>query len=270
MGITGVETFILVIILGRPLKDKGRCKMSSNRYLAVIGDIVNSKRIIGEQRKQLQNTVENTLDFINSHYKDFIVSDFLITLGDEFQGLLRPEAPLYEIISHVVERTNLMDNKGKFVEIRFGVGFGRVVTDIKRVALGMDGPAFHFARKALDIGHDKKGHTIVFRAEPNTISEVDEAAISALLELLAVSRKFWIHKSNKFTEILPLLRENKNQRDIAKALNCTQPLVSKQITSAYWNEIEKLEETASATIKTYLETANPSRFRKKNRSAGPI
>lgn len=244
--------------------------MSSNRYLAIIGDIVNSKQITGEQRKQLQNRLETSLDFVNLQYKDFIVSDFLITLGDEFQGLLKPEAPLYEIISQVVERTNQMDNKGKFVEIRFGVGFGRIVTDIKQVALGMDGPAFHFARKAIDIGHEKKGHTIVFRAEPDTISEVNETAISTLLELLAVSRKFWIHKSNKFTKILPLLREKKNQKDIAQALNCTQPSVSKQITTAYWSEIEKMEENVSTIIKTYLETESICRPRKKNRYTSPL
>ena len=242
--------------------------MISNCYLAIIGDIVDSKKITGEQRKQVQYRLETTLDSVNQLYRDYIVSDFLITLGDEFQGLLRPNAPLYEIISRVVEGINAERYKEKFVEVRFGIGLGRILTDIKRVALGMDGPAFHYARNALDISHDRKGHAIVFRAEPSTIIEQDETTINALLGLLAVSRKFWIHKASKFNEILPYLRENKNQRDIASLLDCTQPLVSKQVASAYWNEIKELESTVDALIKAYLDA--PQRNRKKNSYASPI
>jgi len=242
--------------------------MTSNRYLAIIGDIVNSKKIPGEQRKQVQSRLEETLDSVNQLYGDYIVSDFLITLGDEFQGLLRPNAPLYEIISRVVEGINAVRFKEKFVEVRFGIGLGRVLTDIKRVALGMDGPAFHYARNALDISHDMKGHAIVFRAEPGTLIEQDETSINALLGLLAVTRKFWIHKASKFNEILPYLRENRNQRDIASLLSCTQPLISKQIASAYWNEVKELESTVDAQIKMYLET--PRKYRKKNSYASPI
>lgn len=244
--------------------------MASNRYLAIIGDIVNSKQITGEQRKQVQYRLENTLDSVNQLYRDFIVSDFLITLGDEFQGLLRPNAPLYEIISRIVEGMNAESDKGKFVEVRFGIGLGRVLTDIKRVALGMDGPAFHYARQALVISHSRKGHAIVFKAEPNTIAEEDETTLNALLGLLAVSRKFWIHKVSKFNKILPYLRENKNQKDIASLLNCTQPLVSKQVASAYWNEIKELESTVNALLKTYLDIPKVRGNRKKNSYAGPV
>ena len=116
--------------------------MTSNRYLAIIGDIVDSKKITGEQRKLVQNRLEATLDSVNQQYRDYIVSDFLITLGDEFQGLLRPNAPLYEIISRVVEGINTERYQEKFVEVRFGIGLGRILTEIKKVALGMDGPAF--------------------------------------------------------------------------------------------------------------------------------
>ena len=244
--------------------------MTSNRYLAIIGDIVDSKKITGEQRKQLQYRLEETLDSVNQLYTDYIVSDFLITLGDEFQGLLRPNAPLYEIISRVVEGINTEQDKNKLVEVRFGIGLGRILTDIKKVALGMDGPAFHYARIALDLGHSKKGHAIVFRGEPSTILEQDETTINTLLGLLAVTRKFWIHKAGKFNEILPYLRENKNQSDIANLLKCTQPFVSKQVASAYWNDIKELESTVDSLIKMYLDTPKARDERKKNSYGSPI
>ena len=244
--------------------------MTSNRYLAIIGDLVDSKKITGEQRRQVQSRLEDTLDSVNQLYREYIVSDFLITLGDEFQGLLRPNAPLYEIISRVVEGINADRYKEKFVEVRFGIGLGRILTDIKKIALGMDGPAFHYARKAMDISHNRKGHAIVFKAEPSTIIEQDETAINTLLGLLAVSRKFWIHKASRFNEILPYLRENKNQRDIASLLYCTQPLVSKQVASAYWSEIQELESSVDALIKTYLDRPKARGNRKKNSYASPV
>lgn len=244
--------------------------MPNNRYLAIIGDIVDSKNITGELRKQVQYKLEDTLDSVNQQYRDFIVSDFLITLGDEFQGLLRPNAPVYEIISHIVEGINPEPSKEKYVELRFGIGLGRILTDIKSVALGMDGPAFHYARNALELSHSRKGHAIVFSAEPDTISEQNESAINAFLGLLAVSRKFWIHKASKFNEILPHLRERKNQKDIASLLNCSQPLVSKQVASAYWNEIKELESNVDVLIKTYLDTPKAKGNRKKNNYASPI
>jgi len=244
--------------------------MTSNRYLAIIGDIVDSKKVSGELRKQVQNRLEDTLDSLNHQYREFIVSDFLITLGDEFQGLLRPNAPVYEIISHVVEGINTEQQKRMIVEVRFGIGLGRILTDIKSIALGMDGPAFHYARNALELSHSRKGHAIVFNAEPGTINEQNETTINALLGLLAVSRKFWIHKTSKFNEILPYLRKRRNQSDIASLLNCTQPLVSKQVASAYWNEIKELEANVDALIKTYLDTPKARGNRKKNNYASPI
>lgn len=244
--------------------------MAGNRYLAVIGDIVDSKRMTSDQRILVQSKLEETLDYVNQQYQAYIVSDFLITLGDEFQGLLRPNAPLYEIISRVMEGINAERDKEKFVEIRFGIGLGRILTDIKRVALGMDGPAFHFARNALVMSHNRKGHAIVFRAEPGTIFEQDETSINTLLGLFAVTRKFWIHKTGKFNEILPYLREHKNQTDIAGLLNCTQPLVSKQVASAYWNEVKELESSVDALIKLYLDSPKTRGNRKKNSYASPI
>lgn len=55
-------------------------------YVAIIGDIIDSKNI--EHRQEIQTKLLNTLDRINSKYSQSIVSKFKITLGDEFEGLM--------------------------------------------------------------------------------------------------------------------------------------------------------------------------------------
>ena len=56
-------------------------------YYAIIGDIIDSKTI--KDRLSIQNKLTNCLNVINQTYHDEIVANFTITLGDEFQGLLK-------------------------------------------------------------------------------------------------------------------------------------------------------------------------------------
>ena len=55
-------------------------------FAAVIGDIKDSRHL--ENRKEVQDRLQRVMDRLNRKYKEDIVSKFLITLGDEFQGLL--------------------------------------------------------------------------------------------------------------------------------------------------------------------------------------
>ena len=48
-------------------------------YLAIIGDLVDSKKII--DREMIQNNLVAVLVYINEKYSQFIISKFLIKLG---------------------------------------------------------------------------------------------------------------------------------------------------------------------------------------------
>ena len=65
-------------------------------YIAIIGDIKNSKKI--QDRNRFQQKFKKILDQINIKYADSIASNFTITLGDEFQGLLLSGKYLMDII----------------------------------------------------------------------------------------------------------------------------------------------------------------------------
>jgi len=121
-------------------------------YFAVIGDIISSRKI--ENRKQFQKHLSGILDEINHSYFEDIASEFVITLGDEFQGLLKRADRLLEI-------TDKIKFQLEPVEVRFGIGIGRMETDIIReTSVGADGPAYWCARKAIQIIHDKNDYNV--------------------------------------------------------------------------------------------------------------
>ena len=64
-------------------------------YFALIGDIIDSKKI--DNRYQVEKILETCLNDLNTEFKEVLVSKLSITLGDEFQGLLTLDAPLFQI-----------------------------------------------------------------------------------------------------------------------------------------------------------------------------
>ena len=56
-------------------------------YLALIADVIDSKTV--QERFDLQKQLEKTLQKINELVKDYLASSFTLTLGDEFQALLK-------------------------------------------------------------------------------------------------------------------------------------------------------------------------------------
>lgn len=112
------------------------------QYYAIIGDIKRSKKI--ENRCEIQEKLKKILDNVNSIYNNDISAKFLITLGDEFQGLLEITAPILEIIKYIQREIYP-------IKLRFGVGIGNVSTLINHeAAIGADGPAFYAAREMIE------------------------------------------------------------------------------------------------------------------------
>ena len=123
---------------------------NNDNLIAIIGDIIDSKKIDENNRRVLQSKLSSILSEINEEYKEDIVSNFIITLGDEFQGLLNKSRYLLEIIEKI--QFNISD-----VQFRFGLGIGKIYTDINREAsIGSDGPAYHKARKSISVLKNNK------------------------------------------------------------------------------------------------------------------
>ena len=110
--------------------------------IALIGDIRKSKQL--KNRKEVQDKLRDVLEDINVKYESDIAAKFVITLGDEFQGLLFNEKNMLHIIQEIKMRLYP-------VELRYGIGIGKIVTDINsEMALGADGPGYYNARNAME------------------------------------------------------------------------------------------------------------------------
>ncbi len=92
----------------------------------------------------VQERLGEARDELNRAFASHLASAIVITVGDEFQGLLhRPES----VVDLLARYEEAMD----FFPTRFGLGWGPLSTRLKPEAIGMDGPCFHAAREALVI-----------------------------------------------------------------------------------------------------------------------
>ena len=112
-------------------------------YKALIFDIKDSRKI--QNREELQKKLLQLIEDCNTIFKEYIVSPFCITCGDEWEGLLVKDAPDLDIKNFFKKR--LPSN----ISFYFGVGIGDI--SIKNFSLPtncLDGEAFIRARAELN------------------------------------------------------------------------------------------------------------------------
>ena len=119
-------------------------KVGIKMYFAIIGDIIESKKI--SERFKVQEKLEEVLARMNGEYAPFIASNFTITIGDEFQGLLLDSTRILEIIDKI--KISMQP-----VDIRFGCLAGRADSTPgcvrARAIIGADGAKSEVARQAV-------------------------------------------------------------------------------------------------------------------------
>lgn len=181
-------------------------------YYAVIGDIVNSKKL--DNRFDVQITLKQVLEQVNEEYASEIYSCFSITLGDEFQGLLVDAENLLEIL-------DIIRCKMYPVKIRVGIGVGSMATPIERSSsLGSDGPAYWCARKAIMDVHENNDYG---RTMTRIMTEKETEYTDLINNSLRVCDwmfNSWSEPQRKFVcKLIPFVRHSKfQQNEIAKQL----------------------------------------------------
>ena len=118
----------------------------ADSYLAVIGDVVQSRAT--DDRQRLQDRLSQGLDRVNEQHSGILAARFVLTLGDEFQGLLSSSEPLIQLLGQLRAAAHP-------AELRFGLGIGALHTELRPEALGMDGPCFHRARSAIERARER-------------------------------------------------------------------------------------------------------------------
>ena len=195
-------------------------------YLALIADVIDSKMV--QERFDLQKQLEKTLQKINELFKNCLASAFTLTLGDEFQALLKVEAPVFQIIDTL--RSEL-----KPTQLRFGIGLGEILTDIDPLqSIGADGPAYWNARSAINLVHQKNdyGNTQIYFSSGK---EKQDFFVNALIASGEAIRSGW--RGSQEEILLDLLKrcvysENFSQQDLAQSLAINPSALSKRLKSS--------------------------------------
>lgn len=195
-------------------------------YLALIADVIDSK--IVQERFDLQKQLEKTLQTMNELFGEFIASNFTLTLGDEFQALLKVDAPVFQMIDTL--RSELTPT-----QLRFGIGLGEIVTDIDPLqSIGADGPAYWNARAAINLVHQKNdyGNTQIYFSSGK---EKQDFFVNALIASGEAIRSGW--RGSQEEILLDLLKrcvysENFSQQDLAQSLEINPSALSKRLKSS--------------------------------------
>jgi hypothetical protein len=188
---------------------EGREK-SQRIYLALIGDVVASREV--QDREWLQRRLRQLVDQANDAYGPSIASKFVLTIGDEFQGLLKRVEKMDELLAELRSAVHP-------VELRFGLGLGELDTILEEFALGMDGPCFHRARAAVECA-ERKGTFI----EVETGGRDDCFQIYSLL--YAGLRRQWTTRQR---EVIDLSMMGNPGKAIAGRLGITSSAVSQHL-----------------------------------------
>ena len=195
-------------------------------YLALIADVIDSKMV--QERFNLQKQLEKTLRKMNELFGDYLASCFTLTLGDEFQALLKVDAPVFQIIDSL--RSELIPT-----QLRFGIGLGEIVTAIDPLqSIGADGPAYWNARAAINLVHQKNdyGNTQIYFSSGNDSKDL---LVNALIASGEAIRSGW--RGSQEEILLDLLKrfvysENFSQQDLAQSLDINPSALSKRLKSS--------------------------------------
>lgn len=199
------------------------------QYLALIGDIVDSKQL--RDRGKFQTTLASTLKTVSSRNAT-LVSPYTITLGDEFQAVYKSADRLFLDIFSILRDIHP-------VQARFAIGVGELSTSINRKqALGMDGEAFYRARDA--ITQLKETRYLLRLQGTSVLAEANFDAWRLLNHLLnLMSHKMAAWGDNRF-KILCGLLAGRPARGFEEELGISKVAVYKNINAAVLDEYKAL------------------------------
>lgn len=209
------------------------------RLIVLIADIESSKQIKEEQREALQAKLQQELDHLNKiEYGP--VSPYTITLGDEFQAVFEEADMLFIHFFRILAKLHP-------VRVRFSLGVGSIATPLNtEQSIGMDGPAFHQARKGMD---QLKESGFLFHLN---VEEEDNAALKLInnsLELLSHEIQTW--NQNRLS-IFYLTKEGYDYKKIVEQLDISPPAFYKNKEAGALDVVSKLLDNISELINQQL------------------
>jgi len=210
-------------------------------YFAIIGDIIDSKKI--QDRLLVQQNMNAILDKISKKYEQNISSKFMITLGDEFQGLLNNGKYIIEII-------NTIEDEMHPIELRFGIGVGSITTPINHdLPIGADGPAYYNARKMIETQKKNKKKRMEVRTNISLAIEDNlqlSDLLNAIFSLTTLIKTSWTSRQREI--INAYIGCDGNQNNTASMLDVNQSTIRKVLKASGFYEYRQANQMITNTL----------------------
>ncbi|HVE72218.1 MAG TPA: SatD family protein [Thermoanaerobaculia bacterium] len=195
-------------------------------WIAVIGDMVESRALSARDRAAAQHEFARLISLLNSRFRRSIASRFVVTLGDEFQALLSGTHIIPDIVWTI-------ESEYHEREVRLGFGLGALHTPMQPVALNIDGPVLHHARSAIAVARKRRILGGVFDG-----FGIHDTVLNGFAMLLRHSRQ---QMTERQRTVIAHLREGLPQTQIAKELEITKQAVSDHAIAAGWEAYKAAE-----------------------------
>lgn len=193
----------------------------------LIGDLAASRELGAGRRQRVQEQLGELVTGLNREFGTSLMARLTITLGDEFQGVLSDPGVLPDLTWRLAVGLPEM-------RIWTGVGRGAIETELRDEAVGMDGPAFHRARDALEEAKRSRRHGGVFEGFGD-----DDPVLGGLARMVDRLRA---DLTDAQTEAVDLARRGMTQREVAERLGVTPQAVSQRLAAAGWKALREGEE----------------------------
>jgi len=209
------------------------------KSLVLIADIEASRDIKGKDREDLQKSLKDILKNLNEQGEG-IVSPYTITLGDEFQAVFEKADHLFVQMLKIMAALHP-------VTVRFSLGIGSIDTPLNtEQAIGMDGPAFHRARKGIEILKEN-GFLFGIRSEDN--ENLMLQILNNSLQLLSKQMRGW---NKTRIKILYMLKEGCDYKVISDELDISRTAFYKNKEAGALEVIDELSDNMAAMINQEL------------------
>lgn len=189
-------------------------------------DLQKSRKL--EDRAEIQLKIFKLLQMLNEKFKNDILANFTMTLGDEFQGVLKTPKQALDVFN--------IGKDALATKIYCGIGLGTITTAVSKNPSEMDGPAFHNSRNALEEAKREKTELVIKTGDRDL-----DKTVNVIMQLI-------LHIKNRQTikqkEVITYLEENPNitQAEIAKKFRISKQAVSKKLKLACWEKIKRATE----------------------------
>ncbi len=209
-------------------------------YIAVIGEIRDAAALA--DRRETMERLRAACARLNQWREPLgLAALFTLTVSDEFQALLTHARGIWHSVFAIEAALQP-------VRLRFGIGVGAVESKIDpAAAVGLDGPALHRAREALDALRADGGSYRVLGLDRA------EALARHALDLVSHERGRW--NANR-VDIFSMLLNGKSAAHMANALGISEQAVYKSIRQGRLETVQGVCRAVGGLLDAALRAGN--------------